>query len=117
MAVGILLMSANEAYADSSLGCGSNLLSEGDSRYEVRSACGASDDRQSRTEWRTVRENYRVPCGEGKTCLRSRVREIEVQIYEWTYDFGPRKFIQFLTFEQGKLVNVKSGGYGSDKKK
>ena len=117
MAVGTLLMSANAAHANSSLRCGSNLLSEGDSRYEVRSACGAPDDQQSRTEWRTLRENYRVPCGEGKTCSHSRVREIEVQIDEWTYDFGPRKFIQFLTFEQGKLVNVSSGDYGSDKKK
>ena len=38
---------------------------------------------------------------------------IEVAIDEWLYDFGPQRFIQHLTFEQGKLVDVTSGKYGT----
>jgi hypothetical protein len=37
---------------------------------------------------------------------------IEVTVEEWVYDFGPRRFMQYLTFEGGQLVAVRSGSYG-----
>jgi hypothetical protein len=37
----------------------------------------------------------------------------EVQIDEWTYDFGPRRFVRYLTFVDGRLQSVEAGGRGS----
>ena len=37
---------------------------------------------------------------------------VEVTIDEWTYDFGSNRFLQFLKFEQGRLVRLQSGSYG-----
>jgi hypothetical protein len=39
-------------------------------------------------------------------------RAVEVAIEEWVYDFGTRRFLQHLTFEQGRLVRVESGERG-----
>lgn len=35
-----------------------------------------------------------------------------VEIEEWTYDLGPSLFVYYLTFENGVLVRIESGGYG-----
>jgi hypothetical protein len=35
-----------------------------------------------------------------------------VETVEWTYDFGPSFFVYYLTFENGILVRIESGGYG-----
>ena len=36
----------------------------------------------------------------------------EVQIEVWTYNLGSTQFIRYLTFKNGKLVDIRSGGYG-----
>jgi hypothetical protein len=41
---------------------------------------------------------------------------VEIVIDEWTYDFGPQKFVQHLIFEQGRLVFVVAGHRGQKKK-
>jgi hypothetical protein len=38
---------------------------------------------------------------------------VVVVVDEWIYDFGPRRFLQYLTFEGGQLVAVRSGPYGN----
>ncbi len=35
-----------------------------------------------------------------------------VTIERLTYDFGPDRFIRILTFANGKLINIRTGGYG-----
>jgi len=35
-----------------------------------------------------------------------------VEIEEWTYNLGPSVFVYYLTFENGVLVRIESGGYG-----
>lgn len=35
-----------------------------------------------------------------------------VEIEEWMYDLGPSLFVYYLTFENGVLVRIESGGYG-----
>ncbi len=35
-----------------------------------------------------------------------------VEIEEWTYDLGPSLFVYYLTFDNGVLVRIESGGYG-----
>lgn len=39
-----------------------------------------------------------------------RIAYIEIQ--EWTYDLGRQYFVYFLTFRNGILTEVRSGGYG-----
>ncbi|WP_082048073.1 DUF2845 domain-containing protein [Geoalkalibacter ferrihydriticus] len=31
---------------------------------------------------------------------------------EWTYNFGPRRFLLHLIFENGRLRQIETGGYG-----
>jgi hypothetical protein len=55
-----------------------------------------------------------VPCAPQSPawCTTQVEDSIDVPVEEWTYDFGPQRFIQFLTFEDGRLVRVQSGDYG-----
>jgi hypothetical protein len=39
-------------------------------------------------------------------------REIEIQIEEWVYNFGSQRFMQLLTFEDGRLKQIQDLGYG-----
>ena len=41
-------------------------------------------------------------------------RIVEVQIDEWTYDFGSTQFVRYVTFEDGRLLRIDTGHYGSD---
>jgi hypothetical protein len=52
-----------------------------------------------------------VPCQAG-LCSSYVNESVTVQVEEWTYDFGKQRFIQFLTFEAGKVIRIRSGGYG-----
>jgi hypothetical protein len=36
-----------------------------------------------------------------------------VEIEEWTYNLGPSSFVYNLTFENGVLTRIESGGYGN----
>ena len=102
------------ARADS-LSCNYRIVSSGDSRHEVRSVCGEPDDATQRVEYRTLRGRVVAPCtrdGKRVRCSQTQETVVEVVIDEWVYDFGRNRFIQYLTFEQGRLVSVRSGSYG-----
>jgi len=93
--------------------CDNKLVRPGDSAYDVKALCGPPDDVQARTEKRRIRHAVQRPCPSAPgQCTVIVDEEVEVQIEAWTYDFGPQRFVQYLTFEAGKLVQVKSGGYG-----
>jgi hypothetical protein len=108
-----LTLSAS-ASADS-LSCNNRIVSSGDSRYEVRSVCGEPDDAAQRVEYRSVKGRVSGPCvrDSGKLrCAQTREHVVEVVIDEWVYDFGRNRFIEYLTFEQGRLVAIRAGSYG-----
>ena len=86
--------------------CGNKLVSTGDLLYDVRGRCGEPTFARQHVEYRTV-----SGWGPGVGAART----IEVVIDEWTYDFGPRQFVQHLIFEQGRLVSVVSGHRGQKK--
>lgn len=109
---GGLLLPESSAAADS-LRCDNQLVHEGDSQYEVKSVCGQPDDMQRRTETRRVQRAVQRPCAHGSgTCVVVVDDYVEITVDEWVYDFGPRRFLQYLTFEGGQLVAVRSGSYG-----
>ena len=92
--------------------CENKVVSLGDSSVRVRDVCGAPDAAEQRTEKRTVRRVQSVPCATG-VCAVVVEDSIEVRIEDWTYDFGPHRFMQYLRFESGVLTNVRSGSYGT----
>lgn len=83
--------------------CGQRIVTEGDSTYDVRMRCGEPVMANRRTEYRSQRIWLNG---------RSFEQTVEVVVEEWTYDFGPHKFVQYLTFEQGKLITVVAGPRG-----
>lgn len=102
------------ARADS-LSCNQRIVSTGDSRYQVRATCGDPDDATQRIEYRTLRGRVVGPCtrtGAKIRCEQTEEIVVEVVVDEWTYDFGRNRFIEYVTFEQGRLIRVKSGSYG-----
>jgi hypothetical protein len=107
----VLSLATSTAQAGDGLRCGSKLVSTGDTSSEVRSVCGAPDYVAQHNEKRTVRQARSVPCAAG-VCVVMVEDTVDVPVEEWTYDFGPHRFLQFLRFEQGRLVRVTSGGYG-----
>jgi hypothetical protein len=86
--------------------CGS-LVSRGDRKIEILMKCGEPDlveffgeDRISTALQRLKREGI------------FQRHDLEVQIEEWTYDFGPGSFLLFIRLENGRVVRTESGDYG-----
>jgi hypothetical protein len=96
------------AYADS-LRCGSNLATEGSTQAEVLVKCGDPMTRTSRVE--TLSDETKTKDKSGST---SQVRTVTRTIDEWVYNFGSSEFMRLVTFVDGRLVYVKSLGYGTD---
>jgi hypothetical protein len=95
------------------MSCQNRLISKGASKYDVQSLCGPPDATEHRTEKRLVRRQMSVRCVSDTGWCTSLVEDtIDVPIDEWIYDFGKQRFLQYLTFEDGKLLRVQSGGYG-----
>lgn len=81
--------------AESTLRCEKGIVSNGDEKTEVRQKCGK-------------------PTGTDKSTIpksRSRTGKA-IKVEEWTYNFGPKKFMKRLRFENGNLRDVESLGYG-----
>lgn len=113
--LGLACLAVSPSARADSLSCNQRIVSTGDSRYQVRSTCGEPDDATQRVEYRTLRGRVAGPCTRsgGKTrCGQTEEIVVEIVVDEWTYDFGRNRFIQFVTFEQGRLVSVRSGSYG-----
>ncbi len=114
MVASVAALSAVPARADS-LSCDGRIASSGDSTYQVRATCGEPDDAVHHVEYRTVRIRVPAPCHEEHGFRRCDVeveRTVELAVDEWTYDFGSNRFIEFLRFDDGRLVSVNEGGYG-----
>jgi hypothetical protein len=111
---------AFEAHADG-MYCGSRLISTGDTLYRVRSVCGEPDDAQQHVETRVERHRIRVPCvangpRHGAQCEQVVDVTVNVIVDEWTYDQGSQRLIKYLTFFDGRLGRLQTGGYGSDER-
>lgn len=96
--LGVLAV-ANFAFAER---CPNGLVNEGNTKYEVLMKCGEPTFKDVRTEERAAKT------GEG-----AHVR-YTVQIEEWTYNFGSRKFLRILTFHNGELIRISRRSYGTD---
>ena len=87
------------------LRCGGELVSVGDVKFEVLSKCGepASKETHERTR--------EVEIFDPNNRLWRRVRST-VTVDQWTYNFGPGGFLYLVTFENGKVMDIESAGFG-----
>lgn len=92
------------------LRCGNNLVADGASTTDVVLKCGEPTSKYTRTRSTGQKHHRRWGGKHGTTTTEEEV--VETNIEEWTYNFGPNRLIQVAVFEDGKLVDVRSGGYG-----
>lgn len=99
--------------ADSGFRCGTGrLVSVGDRMADVVVRCGEPDAVVQRIEKRKVKHRITRRIGNVEESFIEE-EEIEVPIDEWAYDLGRHSFTRFVVFENGKVVDVATGGYGN----
>ena len=91
------------------LRCGSQIASDGASKSDVLMRCGEPAARDSHTEVDAEKTRQR---DNEKGTSTSREHVVYKTIDEWTYNFGPNRLLQVAVFENGKLIDVRSGNYG-----
>ncbi|MCK9418482.1 MAG: DUF2845 domain-containing protein [Nitrospirae bacterium] len=72
----------------------------GDTKAEVRIKCGEPF-------WKDSREEEVIGTIEG-----SKKKKVIIVVDEWIYNFGPNRFVRIYQFKNGKLVDIRTGGYG-----
>jgi hypothetical protein len=87
------------------LDCGGRLVSEGQAPWEVQAICGEPTQVDDSVE--IVLKPVYDPFGHVVDYL-----PVAVPKSVWTYNFGPSRLIYRLTFREGKLVHIETGGYG-----
>jgi hypothetical protein len=100
-----LLLAGSTAHA---MSCRNRLIDIGDPAVRVRWACGEPASIYSHVE------SYRRSVGRslrGVGVIDS--AEVTVLVEEWTYDFGPQRFMEELTFRDGELSSMRTLGYGT----
>ena len=102
--VSVCLLVATSAGADT-LRCGSSLISKGDYKYELVAGCGEP----SYTETYTLERSVGTLRHKDGTVRRLKA---EVRVDEWTYNFGPSKFVYLVRLENGRIVSIKTIGRG-----
>jgi hypothetical protein len=84
--------------------CTEQILSIGDAKSDVVAKCGEPYLKDVHQE--ALRE--RLANGDVRTTF--------VVVEEWTYNLGPNRFTRILTIRNGKLVDLRTGGYGYELK-
>lgn len=80
--------------------CGDRVISTGDTKADVLIRCGEPFFKTSRLE--ELRERTGETSG----------RTVTVTVEEWTYNWGPQRFMRIITFRNGTVTDVSTGGYG-----
>ena len=75
-------------------------IHKGTSQYEILQRCGEPAFKDTRQEERLIVVD--------KNTNRLTITRID----EWTYNFGPNRFLRILKFENGELVDVETGDRG-----
>lgn len=93
--------------------CDSFLIDVGMHKVEVLKKCGSPAMRDQRVERRRLgvsqsnsQQGAPIQYAQGQRQTSEYEQEIEIQIEEWVYNFGPQRFMQLLTFENGQLKKI-----------
>jgi len=96
----ILLLSTTSDATASDFMCGSRIITTGEGKDDVFKKCGEASSVKVWEE-RIIRD-----LGSGLLVVEP------VTIEEWEYNLGPNRFIRYLRFENGQLINIADGDYG-----
>ena len=97
----IMIVTAPSAVVHAAtLDCAGGIISVGDSRVELLSKCGEPDAKESHEEELSLRPDHKTK------------HKLSITVDEWTYDFGPERFMRIVTLKNGKIADVRSGNYG-----
>ena len=109
------LLAAEPALA---LRCGNKLVLRGDPMAKVLKYCGEPVSVQQRSivrrgfpRSRVFRDRNLRGFDDEELLIHDR-SYVEVLVDEWTYNFGPRKLMRIIRFENGLVADVKELGYG-----
>lgn len=83
--------------------CGRKLVSIGDYKNDVYAVCGDPESIDTRTV--LVGSTFHFP----RRTIDIHQYE-EVQVEEWVYNFGTKRFRKYLRFENGRLVEIRNLG-------
>lgn len=84
--------------------CGQKLITEGDHESKLLRYCGEPISVESRVAPRIFVSD------DGQGFIPGYPEYVQVQ--EWTYNFGPRKFMRQVRIENGFVTEITSLGYG-----
>jgi hypothetical protein len=91
------------AAEDGSIRCDRGIVTVGDATIDLLGKCGAP----------ALREPIVLETSVTTRTVDAKLRRTEVVgVERWTYDFGPSRFVMFVTLEGGKVASVHRGGYG-----
>jgi hypothetical protein len=105
MTLALSLLSFPTLSQAASMRCGTRLVSDGASKADVLAKCGEPLSKESRTETTEVKTQDKDTGTSTKTTTQKNIEE-------WTYNFGPNRLMQVVTFENGVLTDVKSTTHG-----
>jgi hypothetical protein len=91
--------------ADDSLRCEGGIVDLGDLTVDLLGKCGPPT---LRDRWTETRDAVAVDVVHGVAASERTTTEVE----QWTYDFGPNRFMQLVTIQNGKVARIEQGGYG-----
>jgi hypothetical protein len=83
--------------------CADTIISVGDTSGELLMKCGEPDWKQSHAEEII------------DTLDKDSRRKTIISVDEWTYNLGPDRFMRIFKLRDGKVADVRSGGYGTAK--
>ena len=85
------------------LSCDGGIISTGDRSIDVLAKCGTPDSKESHQE-------------EVSEQLDDNTKQkVFVTVEEWTYNFGPAKFMRIIVLKNGVVANIRLGNYGYTK--
>ena len=99
-----LLLLSSEANA-LPLRCGNKLVDRGDKKFEVLQKC-------SEPSMKEVREDEKISIREDMVTGYKLKNKLQIIRDEWSYNFGPNRFLLFIEFENGRVVSFHQRGYG-----
>ncbi|MEM7605477.1 MAG: DUF2845 domain-containing protein [Myxococcota bacterium] len=103
-----LFVLAGASSSASAMSCQRQIVSRGDYQVRVQRLCGEPAQRIQSTVERARQVLVRTA---GGALVANEVR-VSVLVERWVYDFGPRRLMRELTFEDGVLVNIRTVGRG-----
>jgi len=105
LSITMIVAALLSAPAHAAMRCGSRLVTSGDHKIEVLSKCGHPALVETRLHHHPIRLPHHA---HGLYHHRLLAAEIE----EWTYNFGPRRFMRLVQFAGGRVVRIISLDYG-----